>query len=49
MLSHKTLTHLLGIDPSLQPDQPLPSNHPQVTFAYTKHMWMAGQREEAFK
>ncbi|CAB3378482.1 Hypothetical predicted protein [Cloeon dipterum] len=48
MLSHKTLTLLLGIDPSLQPDQPLPSNHPQVTFAYTKHMWMSGQREEAF-
>ncbi|XP_059477089.1 serine/threonine-protein kinase mTOR [Neocloeon triangulifer] len=48
MLSHKTLTLLLGTDPSLQPDQPLPANHPQVTFAYTKHMWMSGKKEEAF-
>ncbi|XP_066992513.2 serine/threonine-protein kinase mTOR isoform X2 [Anabrus simplex] len=48
MLSHKTLVMLLGMDPSDNPDQPLPAHHPQVTFAYTKHMWMSGQREEAY-
>ncbi|KAK7869671.1 hypothetical protein R5R35_010033 [Gryllus longicercus] len=48
MLSHKTLVMLMGADPSERPDQPLPTLHPQVTFAYTKHMWMSGQREEAY-
>ncbi|XP_054269929.1 serine/threonine-protein kinase mTOR-like [Macrosteles quadrilineatus] len=48
MLSHKTLVMLLGVDPSLNPDEPLPVHHPQVTFAYTKHMWMAGQKEKAY-
>lgn len=38
-LSHKTLVMLLGTDPSKQPDQPLPTTYPQVTFAYMKHMW----------
>lgn len=49
MLSHKTLVMLLGTNPSLLPDQPLPYEHPQVTFAYTKHLWMSGQRLLAFK
>lgn len=48
-LSHKTLIMLLGIDPTMAPDQPLPSNQPQVTFAYTKHLWMAGEHERAYK
>lgn len=47
-LSHKTLVMLMGINPNLTPDQSLPYAHPQVTFAYTKHMWMAGQKVAAF-
>ncbi|KAI5755082.1 hypothetical protein M8J77_013919 [Diaphorina citri] len=49
MLSHKTLVMLLGVDPSLHPDNPLPIDHPHVTFAYTKHLWSAGLKELAFK
>jgi FKBP12-rapamycin complex-associated protein len=49
MLSHKTLVMLLGMDPSQNPDQPLPAHHPQVTFAYTKHLWMSDRREEAYR
>ena len=48
-LSHKTLIMLLGCDPSLQPDMPLPMSQPQVTFAYTEHLWMAGEQERAYK
>lgn len=48
-LSHKTLTMLLGCDPSLQPDAPLPTADPQVTFAYTEHLWMAGDHERAYR
>ncbi|RZF43401.1 hypothetical protein LSTR_LSTR001662 [Laodelphax striatellus] len=47
-LSHKTLVMLLGMDPSQNPDKPLPTNHPQVTFAYTKHLWATGNKELAF-
>ncbi|KAF5285925.1 hypothetical protein FQA39_LY04386 [Lamprigera yunnana] len=47
MLSHKTLVMLLGYDPSLHPEQPLPCDQPQVTFAYTKHLWMSGKKQEA--
>lgn len=49
MLSHKTLVMLMGANPSLAPEQSLPYTHPQVTFAYTKHLWMASQRMLAFK
>lgn len=49
MLSHKTLVMLMGADPSVLPEQPLPYDHPQVTFAYTKHLWMSNQRVLAFK
>lgn len=49
MLSHKTLVMLLGVDPSIHPDNPLPIEHPHVSFAYTKHLWSAGQKELAFK
>lgn len=48
MLCHKTLVMLMGTDPSLTPDQPLPTTHPQVTFAYCKHLWVANKREEAY-
>lgn len=48
-LSHKTLIMLMGCDPSQNPDLPLPASQPQVTFAYTEHLWMAGEHERAFK
>ncbi|KAG5306758.1 MTOR kinase, partial [Acromyrmex insinuator] len=48
MLCHKTLVMLMGTDPSLTPEQPLPTTHPQVTFAYCKHLWVANKREEAY-
>lgn len=48
-LSQKTLVMLLGCDPAQNPDQPLPTNQPQVTFAYTKHLWMAKENERAYK
>ncbi|XP_032242839.2 serine/threonine-protein kinase mTOR [Nematostella vectensis] len=48
-LSHKTLVMLLGSDPSKHPDLPLPTTYPQVTFAYMKHLWREGQKEEAFQ
>ncbi|KOX79033.1 Serine/threonine-protein kinase mTOR [Melipona quadrifasciata] len=48
MLCHKTLVMLLGTDPSLTPDEDLPTTHPEVTFAYCKHMWVANKREEAY-
>uniref|UniRef100_A0A224XHF0 Serine/threonine-protein kinase TOR n=1 Tax=Panstrongylus lignarius TaxID=156445 RepID=A0A224XHF0_9HEMI len=47
-LSHKTLVMLMGIDPSGNPDQALPTTYPQVTFAYTKHLWTSGEKERAF-
>ena len=47
-LSHKTLVTILGVDPSLNPDQPLPFSLPQATFAYCKHLWGSSQQERAF-
>ncbi|XP_048250308.1 serine/threonine-protein kinase mTOR-like isoform X1 [Haliotis rufescens] len=49
-LSHKTLVTLLGIDPDKNKDKHIPTTHPQVTFAYLKHMWQTGsnQKENAF-
>lgn len=49
MLSHNTLVMLLGCDPSERPDMPLPVQHPQVTFAYCKHLWVAGNKEKALQ
>lgn len=43
-LSHKTLVMLLGVDPALQSDQPLPTTHPQVTYAYMKYMWKSTRK-----
>ncbi|XP_015036537.2 serine/threonine-protein kinase Tor isoform X1 [Drosophila pseudoobscura] len=47
-LSHKTLVMLLGTDPKLNPDEKLPCNQPQVTFAYTKYMAASNQLQEAY-
>ena len=40
---------LLGTDPSVNPDLPLPTQHPHVTYAYSKHLWMSNQKEQAFR
>lgn len=49
-ISEKTLVMLLGgTDPAANPELPLPVNKPQVTFAYCKHLWVAGQHELAYK
>lgn len=48
-LSHKTLSMLLEVDPLKNPNVPLPTNKPHVTFAYTKHLYMAGQLEKAYE
>lgn len=48
-LSHKTLIMLLGVDPTENPDAQLPTNQPQVTFAYCKHLWMNNDHEKAYK
>eukprot|EP00045_Choanoeca_perplexa_P018278 m.285189 g.285189 ORF g.285189 m.285189 type:complete len:2476 (+) comp17770_c0_seq3:155-7582(+) len=45
--SHNTLVSMLGTDPSLEPDQPIPMNTPSVTYAYIKHVWVSGERDEA--
>lgn len=49
MLSHKTLVMLLGYDPSSYADDSLPTSQPEVTYAYTKHLWMSGQRSYAYQ
>ncbi|XP_040286249.1 serine/threonine-protein kinase mTOR isoform X4 [Bufo bufo] len=48
-LSHKTLVMLLGVDPALESDQPLPTAHPQVTYAYMKYVWKRTRKIEAFQ
>ncbi|XP_060595349.1 serine/threonine-protein kinase mTOR-like [Ruditapes philippinarum] len=48
-LSHKTLVMLLGMDPSKQPDQQIPTVNPKITFAYLKHMWKNNQRTDAYE
>lgn len=48
-LSKKTLVMLLGQDPSENSKVPLPTVHPHVSFAYSKHMWRDGHREDAFR
>lgn len=35
---------LLGADPSVKSDALVPCNHPQVTFAYIKHLWKNNQK-----
>ncbi|KAJ7306353.1 hypothetical protein JRQ81_009696, partial [Phrynocephalus forsythii] len=48
-LAHKTLVLLLGVDPSRQLDHPLPTVHPQVTYAYMKYMWKSARKIDAFQ
>uniref|UniRef100_A0A4W3GLM4 Serine/threonine-protein kinase TOR n=1 Tax=Callorhinchus milii TaxID=7868 RepID=A0A4W3GLM4_CALMI len=48
-LAHKTLVQLLGVDPSKHLDQPLPTVHPHVTYAYMKYMWKSSRKIEAFQ
>lgn len=47
-LSHRTLVEILGVDPTKNLDQPLPTEHPQATFAYCKHLWRASEKTAAF-
>lgn len=47
-LSHKTLVMLLGCDPSENTELDLPCGQPDVTFAYTKHLWMDGKEQLAY-
>lgn len=39
---------LLGYDPEMCPEKPLPVSQPQVTFAYCKHLWQIDQKQRAF-
>ncbi|KAG8190056.1 hypothetical protein JTE90_023028 [Oedothorax gibbosus] len=48
-LSNRTLVMLLGVDPASYPNAILPCTHPQVTFAYIKHMWKSNHKQNAFK
>lgn len=48
MLSHKTLVMLLGYDPSVDHNLPIRCSQPQVTFAYTKHLWQDGNKVLAY-
>jgi FKBP12-rapamycin complex-associated protein len=44
--SNNVLTMLLDCDPKVRKD--IPMDHPQVTFAYYKHLWHSGEQVEAF-
>lgn len=44
--SNNVLTMLLNRDPKNEDE--LPMEHPQVTFAYLKHVWRSGKKQEAF-
>lgn len=45
--SNNVLTMLLNCDPKTKDE--IPMEHPQVTFAYLKHLWRSGERSEAFE
>ncbi|XP_039269325.2 serine/threonine-protein kinase mTOR-like [Styela clava] len=47
-LAKKVLIKLLEMDPSANPNVPLPTTYPYVSFAYMKHMWKQGKQTEAF-
>lgn len=47
-LSERTLLSLLGNDPACSQGQLVSKKYPQVTFAYMKHLWQAGSRQQAF-
>lgn len=48
-LSHKTLSMLLEVDPLENPNIPIPHNKPRVTYAYAKHLHLAGQIPKAYE
>ena len=47
-LSERTLLSLLSNDPTCNQAQPISEKYPQVTFAYMKHLWQGGQKQQAF-
>ncbi|KAI9143717.1 armadillo-type protein [Paraphysoderma sedebokerense] len=47
-LSYKTLTTLLGFDPAQHDTNTLIQAAPPVVYAYLKHMWETGGREQSF-
>lgn len=47
-LSERTLLSLLSNDPACNQAQPISEKYPQVTFAYMKHLWQGGQKQQAF-
>ncbi|XP_078489638.1 serine/threonine-protein kinase mTOR-like [Ciona intestinalis] len=47
VLAHKTLVKLLNMDPRKEPNKPLPTTYPYVSFAYIKHIWKQNKKEEA--
>lgn len=48
MLSYKTLKMLLGVESLEEGKIPISYTYPQVTFAFCKHLWEAGQTNEAY-
>ena len=48
-LARKTLTTLLGTDPSKIPSAPIPTTVPRVAFAYIKHMWATHAQKPAYE
>ena len=48
-LSERTLLSLLSNDPACNQAQPISEKYPQVTFAYMKHLWQGGQKQQAFR
>ncbi|ODN03392.1 Serine/threonine-protein kinase mTOR, partial [Orchesella cincta] len=46
-LSYKTLISLMGTEPDIEKD--LPTNLPQVTYSFTKHLWAEGKKDVAFR
>uniref|UniRef100_A0A6B2KXE0 FAT domain-containing protein n=1 Tax=Arcella intermedia TaxID=1963864 RepID=A0A6B2KXE0_9EUKA len=49
LVSHKTLSMLLGKDPAMEPLAPLPVTHPVVTYAYIKQLWAANSKNHALQ
>nr|AEA11029.1 target of rapamycin [Ochlerotatus triseriatus] len=47
-LSEKTLVMLLRYNPSEYPDHPLEFMQPDISFAYAKHLWAAGDQQKAY-
>lgn len=46
--AHRTLVMLLGSDPSVNRDLPLPHHEPRLTLAYAKHLWVAQDKQLAY-